>query len=86
MTHRIGGEKTRNTWYDYLALTLVTIGGLNWGLVGAFGFNLVDALTGDMAWLANTIYVLVGLAAIYMIYYAVTSEHQPRRAGTPAGA
>lgn len=72
----------RNTWYDYFAMTLVIIGGLNWGLVGAFGFNLVEALFGAIPFLVSLIYVLVGLAAVYMVYYAFNAEHQPRRTTT----
>ena len=50
---------------DGLAMTLLVIGGLNWGLVGAFGFDLVAALLGEMSPLARAVYVLVGLAALY---------------------
>ncbi|TGC11184.1 DUF378 domain-containing protein [Methanolobus halotolerans] len=55
---------------DWAALALVIIGGLNWGLVGAFGFDLVAAIFGDMSWLSRIIYILVGLAALYLIYFA----------------
>ncbi|HBI25652.1 MAG: hypothetical protein UT41_C0001G0228 [Candidatus Wolfebacteria bacterium GW2011_GWC2_39_22] len=51
---------------DWVALILVIIGALNWGLVGAFGFNLVATLFGDMSVLSRIVYGLVGLAAIYM--------------------
>ena len=43
------------------------IGGLNWGLVGVFDFDLVAAVFGDMSALARIIYVIVGLAAVYQI-------------------
>ncbi|MFO7711445.1 MAG: DUF378 domain-containing protein [Candidatus Woesearchaeota archaeon] len=56
---------------DWIALVLVIVGGLNWGLVGLFQFNLVDFLFGSIALLERVIYVLVGVAALYMIYYAV---------------
>jgi len=49
------------------ALVLVIIGGLNWGLVGLFDYNLVDSLFGEGSALARTVYVLVGLAALYSI-------------------
>ena len=49
---------------DALAATLVIVGGLNWGLVGAANFNLVAALFGQSI-LASIVYVLVGLAAAY---------------------
>jgi uncharacterized membrane protein YuzA (DUF378 family) len=48
---------------------LVIIGGLNWGLVGAFQFDLVAALFGGQdAPLARVVYVLVGLSALYQIF------------------
>lgn len=56
---------------EWLALVLVVIGGLNWGLVGAFNFNLVSAIFGASV-LANIIYVLVGLSAIYVLSIAST--------------
>ncbi len=50
-----------------VALLLIIIGGLNWGLVGAFEFNLVDALFGEGSVLARIVYILVGLAALYKL-------------------
>lgn len=47
------------------ALALVIIGAINWGLIGLFGFNLVDAIFGEMSWLSRIIYALVGLAGVY---------------------
>ena len=52
---------------DWIALILVIIGGLNWGFA-VFNFNLVSALFGAGI-VANIIYGLVGLAALYMIYF-----------------
>lgn len=53
---------------DWLAAILVIIGGLNWGLVGLFDFDLVSAIFGDMSTLSRIIYVLVGLGALWNIY------------------
>lgn len=50
---------------DIIAIVLVVIGGLNWGLV-AFGYNLVNMIFGSIYWLEATIYALVGLSAIYV--------------------
>lgn len=50
---------------DVLATTLLVVGGLNWGLVGALDFDLVAALLGEMTAPARAVYVLVGVAAIY---------------------
>lgn len=53
---------------DWITLILVIIGGINWGLVGLFNFNLVDTIFG-MGFLGDLIYTLVGLSALYMIYF-----------------
>ena len=50
---------------DFMALGLIVIGGLNWGLVGLFDFNLVAAILGDMSMLSRLVYILVGISAIY---------------------
>jgi uncharacterized membrane protein YuzA (DUF378 family) len=59
---------------DWIALLLVIVGGLNWGLVGLFNLDLVAALFGAGSALARIVYILVGLAAVYMIYFAVRSD------------
>jgi uncharacterized membrane protein YuzA (DUF378 family) len=58
---------------DKLALVLVIIGGLNWGLVGAFKFDLVEAILGDGV-LARLVYILVGLSAVYAISFLMKTE------------
>lgn len=52
---------------DKLALVLVVIGGLNWGLVGILNFNLVSAIFGDMSMIGRVVYALVGLSALYVL-------------------
>lgn len=49
------------------SLVLVIIGGLNWGMVGAFDYNLVNAIFGVDSALARIVYVVVGLAAVYLL-------------------
>ena len=56
-----------------VVLLLIIVGGLNWGLVGAFDFNLVDSLFGEGSALARVVYVLVGLAALYKLVMWVMS-------------
>ncbi len=51
---------------DWLALVLVLVGALNWGLVGILDFDLVETLFGEMSLLSRVIYSLVGLAALYV--------------------
>ena len=53
------------TW---IALILLIVGGLNWLLVGAFNFDLVAALFGDMSALSRIVYIVVGLAALYVLF------------------
>ena len=53
---------------DWVAGILVIIGGLNWGLVGLFDFNLVSSIFGSGSVLGRIIYILVGFSALYMIY------------------
>ncbi len=61
---------------DWIALVLLIIGGLNWGLVGiasfsavSYNYDLVALVLGGVPWLAAIIYLLVGLSALYTIYY-----------------
>ena len=53
---------------DWVVLVLVIVGGLNWGLVGAVNYNLVESLLGAWPVVVKIVYGLVGLAALYMIY------------------
>ncbi len=53
---------------NIIAWILLIIGGINWLLVGLFGFNLVDAIFGSIPVLASIIYSLVGLSAIWLIF------------------
>lgn len=50
-----------------LSFILLVVGGLNWGLVGLFDYNLVSMLFGGYPMLEQIIYVLVGFAALYMM-------------------
>jgi uncharacterized membrane protein YuzA (DUF378 family) len=63
---------------DWIALILIIIGGLNWGLVGLFSYNLVDSIFGAASALSRIVYVLVGIAAIYLI--AIGGKFQKRSA------
>ncbi len=50
---------------DVIAAVLLVIGGLNWGLVGVLGVDLVAALFGELSPLSRTVYALVGVCALY---------------------
>lgn len=54
---------------NYIVLTLVIVGALNWLLVGLFEFNLVDSIFGELSFLTRIIYGLVGLAGIWSIAF-----------------
>lgn len=79
---------------EWLAVILLAVGGLNWGLVGLFEFDLVAEIFGEEFGTTNTvtriIYVVVGISAIYAIIgllrmEAMTSrserEHEHDRSG-----
>lgn len=55
---------------DWVSFVLLVIGGLNWGLVAAFQWNLVSALLGSVPLLERVVYGLVGLSALWAIYGA----------------
>ena len=52
---------------DKIALALIIIGAINWGLIGLFRFNLVELLFGDMTFLARIVYSLVGISGLWGI-------------------
>jgi hypothetical protein len=58
---------------DYVAITLLIIGGLNWGLV-ALGYNLVTTLFGIDGLFTKIVYGAVGVSAFYSIYRLVGSK------------
>lgn len=53
---------------DWLALILLVVGGINWGLVGILNFDLVAAIFGAMSMLSRIVYSLVGVAAVYFLF------------------
>ena len=55
------------TVFDRIALALVVVGALNWGTIGIFKFDFVQAIFGDMSVFSRIIFTLVGLAGIWCI-------------------
>ncbi len=53
---------------NIIAMILMIVGGINWGLVGLFDWNLVAAIFGADTWFTNLIYIIVGVAALWGIY------------------
>lgn len=71
---------------DLIALILVIIGGVNWLLVGLFSFDVVAAIFGTLTIVSRIVYVIVGIAAIYVAArspYLAHYRHEERVRGTP---
>ena len=65
---------------DKIALTLLVIGGINWGSVGIFQFDLVAWIFGGQTGIVSRIiYTLVGLSALWCISLLFKDEPEPRR-------
>ena len=66
---------------NVITLVLLIVGGLNWGLVGLFGFDLVAALFGEMSPLSRIVYVLVGISAVWqlLVLFGVTGASNSAR-------
>lgn len=62
---------------NYIALALVVIGAINWGLIGFFNFDLVATLFGEMTGISRVVYSLVGIAGLYSLSFfgRVRSEY-----------
>ncbi|MCI8656179.1 MAG: DUF378 domain-containing protein [Oscillospiraceae bacterium] len=53
---------------DRIALLLVVVGALNWGIIGLFGLDLVAfVFGGQMAVISRVIYALVGLGGLWCV-------------------
>jgi hypothetical protein len=70
--------------FDWIALVLLIVGGINWGLVGFFDFNLVSAIFGEMTAISRVVYALVGISALYVAAISPSLGH--RAHGALAGA
>ena len=52
---------------DKIALVLIIIGAINWGLIGFFGFDLVATIFGEMSVISRIVYGLVGISGLWGI-------------------
>ena len=53
---------------DRIAMIILIIGGINWGIYGIWGFNAVGwLLGGSMSWLSRTVFIIVGLSSLCLI-------------------
>lgn len=64
------------TGLDWTAMTLLIIGGVNWGLIGFFNFDLVASLFGPFSGISRVIYALIGLSGLYMAFDAFRLGHK----------
>ncbi|HEX8762312.1 MAG TPA: DUF378 domain-containing protein [Candidatus Saccharimonadales bacterium] len=64
---------------DWIAIILVVVGALNWGLIGATKWNLVEAIFGDESALSRAVYIVVGISGLYLIFLAT---HLTKSAGS----
>ena len=64
---------------DVAAAVLLVIGGLNWGVVGLTGSDLVGTLFGELSPLSRAVYLVVGLAGLYQAvqWKAIQRRWQP---------
>jgi len=67
----------------WIVVILVIVGGLNWGLVGAFNYDLVAAIFGTMTVASRVVYVLVGLSALWMLIWKIKKASKGSSAVTP---
>ena len=68
---RSGAEQSlarRMGAFDWLAMVLMVVGGINWGLVGLMNIDLVATVFGDSTTAARVVYAVIGLAALYSVY------------------
>ncbi len=66
-------KKTFNV-FSVIALILTIVGALNWLAIGIFGFNVVNWITFGLGWLERLLYILVGIAGVYMIVWLCVSR------------
>ena len=70
---------------DKIALALSIIGGLNWGMIGLFNFDLVAFIGGGSGtWFSRVIYVIVGLAALWCLTLLFRSWDERETHHSPA--
>jgi uncharacterized protein len=64
---------------NLVTLILLIVGGLNWGLVGLFDFDLVAAMFGSGSILSRLVYVVVGVSALWQLVPlgAAVRAHKP---------
>lgn len=64
---------------EWIPMLLLAVGGLNWGLIGLFDYNLVSHLLGNMTTLSRVVYIAVGVCALYALYLSGRMSGNRRR-------
>lgn len=54
----------------WIAMVLVLVGAINWGLVGIFGFDLIAVIFGKLTLISRLLYILIGLSGGWLIFSA----------------
>lgn len=71
---------------NVMTLLLVIVGGVNWGLVGLFNFDLVAAIFGEVSLLARAVYALVGLSALWQLIPLAAAMKSNEASALPGSA
>ena len=70
--------------FQKILLLLAIVGGINWGIYGIWGFNAVGwLLGGSLGWLARTVFIVVGVAALCLIPSLFAEERPQTETGAP---
>ena len=68
----------RSRTWDYICLSLVILGAINWGLIGLFRFDLVAVIFGGMeAVVSRILYTLIALAGLYCLSFFGRDYREP---------
>lgn len=76
---RAGVKPHTATAIDWIAMVVLIIGGVNWGLVGLMNIDLVAVLFGEMTAAARAVYAAVGLSGLYAIYMMMRMSGNPNK-------
>ncbi len=68
---RAGGSSRSLNAVDWIAMVLLIVGGINWGLIGLMNIDLVAVLLGEATVASRVVYMAVGLSGLYAIYTCI---------------
>ena len=61
---------------DVAAAVLLVVGGINWGIVGVTGSDIVGTIFGHLSPVSRAVYILVGVAALYQALQWKAIQHR----------